>query len=127
MLNTFDILSTIDMLDHQHLDIRTVTLGMNLLDCAHPSLDECARRVYDKICRLGAELLPVCRGIETELGIPIVNKRISVTPVAMVAQACEGEDYTPIAAAMDRAARECGVNFIGGFSALVQKLSLIHI
>ena len=121
MLNTFDILQTIDMLDHQHLDIRTVTMGINLLDCSHPDVDECARRVYDKICRCAKELLPVCCGIETELGIPIVNKRISVTPIAMVAQACNTLDYTPIAKALDRAAKECGVNFIGGFSALVHK------
>ncbi len=121
MLNTFDILQTIDMLDHQHLDIRTVTMGINLLDCAHPDAGECARRVYDKICRMAENLLPVCRGIEAELGIPIVNKRISVTPISMVAQSCETEDYTPVAAAMDRAAKDCGVDFIGGFSALVQK------
>ncbi len=121
MLNTFDILQTIDMLDHQHLDIRTVTLGINLLDCAHSQIDTCARRVYDKICRSAQNLLPVCEGIEDELGIPIVNKRISVTPIAMVAQASDAEDYTPVAAALDRAAKTCGVNFIGGFSALVQK------
>jgi uncharacterized protein (UPF0210 family) len=121
MLNTFDILQTIDMLDNQHLDIRTVTMGINLLDCAHPDIDRCARRVYDKICRMAKELLPAAQSIEAELGIPIVNKRISVTPIAMVAQACEGEDYTPIAVALDKAAKECGVDFIGGFSALVQK------
>jgi hypothetical protein len=121
MLNTFDILQTIDMLDNQHLDIRTVTMGINLLDCAHPDMDRCARRVYDKICRMAKDLLPAAQSIEAELGIPIVNKRISVTPIAMVAQACEGEDYTPIAVALDKAAKECGVDFIGGFSALVQK------
>ena len=121
MLNTFDILQTLDMLDNQHLDIRTITLGINLLDCAHPDIGECARRVYDKICRQARDLVPVAEGIEAELGIPIVNKRISVTPIAMVAQASAAEDYTPIAKAMDKAARDCGVNFIGGFSALVQK------
>ena len=121
MLNTFDILQTIDMLQSQHLDIRTVTMGVNLLDCAHPDIDTCARRVYDKICRQAARLLPVCQGIEAELGIPIVNKRISVTPIAMVAQASGAADYTPVAKAMDRAAKTCGVDFIGGFSALVQK------
>ena len=121
MLNTFDILSTIDMLDHQHLDIRTVTMGINLMDCAHPDIDECAARVYEKITRLAGNLLPVCQGIERELGIPIVNKRISVTPIAMVAQASDAIDYTPVAVALDRAAKACGVNFIGGFSALVQK------
>ena len=121
MLNTFDILQTLDMLDNQHLDIRTITLGINLLDCAHPDIDECARRVYDKICRQARDLVRVAEGIEAELGIPIVNKRISVTPIAMVAQASDAEDYTPVAKAMDKAARDCGVNFIGGFSALVHK------
>ena len=120
-LDTKDILLTLDMLDRQHLDIRTVTLGVNLLDCAHPDIDTCAQRVYDKICRRAEKLLPVTQGIESELGIPIVNKRISVTPIAMVAQASEAEDYTPVAAAMDKAAKTCGVDFIGGFSALVQK------
>ncbi len=121
MLNSYDILQTLDMLDNQHLDIRTITLGINLLDCAHPDIDACAQRVYDKICRQAKQLVPVAEGIEAELGIPIVNKRISVTPIALVAQASEAEDYSPIAKAMDRAARDCGVNFIGGFSALVQK------
>ena len=121
MINPFDILQTIDMLDNQHLDIRTVTMGINLLDCADPSIDRCAQKVYDKICRLAEDLLPVTAGIESELGIPIVNKRISVTPIAMVAQASDALDYTPVAIALDRAAAACGVDFIGGFSALVQK------
>ena len=121
MLNAFDILQTIDMLDNQHLDIRTVTMGINLLDCADSDIDRCAAKVYDKICATAGQLVGTCCGIESELGIPIVNKRISVTPIALVAQSCEAEDYTPIALALDRAAKECGVNFIGGFSALVQK------
>ena len=121
MLNTYDILQTLDMLDNQHLDIRTITLGINLLDCAHPDVDECARRVYDKICRMAKDLVPTAQKIEGELGIPIVNKRISVTPIAMVAQASEAEDYTPVAKALDKAAKTCGVDFIGGFSALVHK------
>ena len=121
MLNTYDILQTLDMLDNQHLDIRTITLGINLLDCAHPDIDECARRVYDKICRMAKDLVPTAQKIEGELGIPIVNKRISVTPIAMVAQASDAEDYTPVAKALDKAAKTCGVDFIGGFSALVHK------
>ena len=121
MLNTYDILQTLDMLENQHLDIRTITLGINLLDCAHPDIDECARRVYDKICRMAQNLVPTAQKIEGELGIPIVNKRISVTPIAMVAQASETEDYTPVAKALDKAAKTCGVDFIGGFSALVHK------
>ncbi len=121
MLNTYDILQTLDMLDNQHLDIRTITMGINLLDCAHPDIDICATRVYDKICSMAEKLVPTAQGIEAELGIPIVNKRISVTPIAMVAQASEGEDYTPLAMAMDKAGKTCGVDFIGGFSALVHK------
>ncbi len=117
MLNQSDILQTLDMIDHQHLDIRTVTMGISLRGCAHPDIDECARRVYDKICRRAERLVAT----ESEYGIPIVNKRISVTPIAMVAESCESADYARIARAMDAAARACGVNFIGGYSALVHK------
>ena len=121
MLNQSDILQTLDMIDHQHLDIRTVTMGISLRDCAHPDIDECARRVYDKICRRAERLVATGEAIESEYGIPIVNKRISVTPIAMVAESCESADYARLARALDAAARECGVNFIGGYSALVHK------
>ncbi len=121
MLNQSDILQTLDMIDHQHLDIRTVTMGISLRGCAHPDIDECARRVYDKICRRAERLVATGEAIESEYGIPIVNKRISVTPIAMVAESCESADYARIARAMDAAARACGVNFIGGYSALVHK------
>ena len=121
MLNHSDIMSTIDMIDHQHLDIRTITMGISLLDCADPDSKACARKIYDKICRSAEGLVPTGCRIERELGIPIVNKRISVTPMALVAGACETEDFVPFAAAMDRAAHACGVDFIGGFSALVHK------
>ena len=121
MLNHSDIMSTIDMIDHQHLDIRTITMGISLLDCADSDPAVCARKIYDKICRKAENLVPTGQAIERELGIPIVNKRISVTPMALVAGACETEDFVPFAMAMDRAAKACGVNFIGGFSALVQK------
>lgn len=121
MLNFNDIMSTIDMIDHQHLDIRTITMGISLLDCADSDAKVCARKIYDKICRRAENLVPTGCAIERELGIPIVNKRISVTPMAMVAGACETEDFVPFAVAMDNAAKTCGVNFIGGFSALVQK------
>ena len=121
MLNRNDILSTLDMIDHQHLDIRTVTLGLSLLDCADPDPKACARKVYDKICRYAAPLPAACAAMEKELGIPIVNKRISVTPISLVGAASETEDFTPFARAMDEAARTVGVDFIGGFSALVQK------
>ncbi len=121
MLNHHDILQTIDMIDHQHLDIRTVTMGISLRDCAHSNPEICAQKIYDKITRSAERLVPTAEAIERELGIPIVNKRISVTPIALVAEACETEDYVPFAAALDRAAKTCGVNFIGGFSALVHK------
>ncbi len=121
MLNQSDILQTLDMIANRHLDIRTITMGISLRDCCHPDIRVCADRIYDKICRLAAELCRTGRDIETEYGIPIVNKRISVTPIALVGESCDAEDYTPLAAALDRAAETCGVNFIGGFSALVHK------
>ncbi|MBR2668072.1 MAG: PFL family protein [Oscillospiraceae bacterium] len=121
MINTHEILDTIHMIDQEHLDIRTITMGVSLLDCAHPDPKEACRRIYDRICQRAERLVPVGEAIEMEYGIPIVNKRISVTPIALVAGCSETEDYTPFAEAMDRAADACGVNFIGGFSALVHK------
>lgn len=121
MLNHSDIMSTVDMIDHQHLDIRTITMGISLLDCADPNPEACAQKIHDKICRQAEHLVQTGCQIERELGIPIVNKRISVTPIALVAAACETEDFVPFARAMDRAAKTCGVDFIGGFSALVHK------
>ena len=121
MLKHSDIMSTVDMIDHQHLDIRTITMGISLFDCADPDPAACARKIYDKICRLAKDLVPTGCAIERELGIPIVNKRISVTPISLVAGACETEDFVPFAKALDRAAKTCGVDFIGGFSALVHK------
>ena len=121
MLSQKDILSTIEMIDQQHLDIRTVTMGISLLGCADESVTKSCDKIYDTICRKAGRLVKVCEEIETEFGIPIVNKRISVTPIALVAAASDGEDDVPFAYALDRAAKECGVNFIGGFSALVQK------
>ena len=114
-------METVNMISQQHLDIRTITMGITLLDCADPNPQAAAGKIYDKICRCAQNLVPTGQRIEKELGIPIVNKRISVTPMALVAGASETEDYVPFAIAMDRAARECGVDFIGGFSALVQK------
>ena len=121
MLKHSDIMSTVDMIDHQHLDIRTITMGISLLDCADPDGAACAQKIYDKICRLAEHLVPTGCAIERELGIPIVNKRISVTPISLVAGACETDDFVPFAKALDRAAKTCGVDFIGGFSALVHK------
>ena len=121
MLDQKDILSTLDMIDNQHLDIRTITMGISLLDCADVDLSACCKKIYDKITRCAKDLVRVGREIEAEFGIPIVNKRISVTPISLVAAACRTESYVEIARTLDAAAKKCGVNFIGGFSALVQK------
>ena len=121
MLNHSDILQTRDMIDKRHLDIRTITMGISLLDCADADVDVCARKIYDKITRKAEHLVKVGQDIEWEFGIPIVNKRISVTPISIVGGSCRTDSYVPLAIAMDKAAKECGVNFIGGFSALVQK------
>ena len=121
MLNQSDILQTLDMIDQQHLDIRTVTMGISLRGCADPDIRACARKIYDQICRKAQNLVATGCAIESEYGIPIVNKRISVTPVSLVAESCQSADYAILARALDRAAKECGVNFIGGYSALVHK------
>ena len=121
MLNQKSILETIEMIDKQHLDIRTITMGISLRDCAHPEVKACCGKIYDKICSKAEKLVATGEAIEREFGIPIVNKRISVTPMAMVAESCDTADYVPFALTMDRAAKTCGVNFIGGYSALVQK------
>ena len=121
MLNQSDVLQTLDMIDKRHLDIRTITMGINLLDCADTDVDRCAEKIYEKITRKAENLVKVGQDIEWEFGIPIVNKRISVTPIALVGNACKSDSLVPLAIAMDRAAKEVGVNFIGGFSALVQK------
>lgn len=121
MLNKREIFETQHMIDNEHLDIRTITMGISLRDCAHPDVKAATGKIYDKITHCAEKLVSVGEDIEREMGIPIVNKRISVSPMAMIAEASETEDYVPFAVAMDRAAKECGVNFIGGFSALVQK------
>ena len=121
MLNISDIMQTVNMIDHQHLDIRTITLGISLYDCASSDIRKCARKIHDKICRKAENLVRVGCEIENEYGIPIVNKRISVTPIAEIAASCESDDYSVIGHALNDAAKECGVNFIGGFSALVHK------
>ncbi|MEA4888096.1 MAG: PFL family protein [Clostridiaceae bacterium] len=121
MFNEFDILETIRMFQEQHLDVRTITLGISLFDCATSSSAETCRRIYDKICRKAANLVRVGEQISAEYGIPIIHKRISVTPVSLIAAAGETADYTCYARALDQAAKTVGVNFIGGFSALVQK------
>ena len=121
MLNQHEIMQTIQMIDQQHLDVRTITMGISLLSCAHSDIKAACDKVYDKITRSAEHLVATGEAIEREFGIPIVNKRISVTPIALVGAACDAKNYAPFAAAMDRAAKATGVNFIGGFSALVQK------
>ena len=115
MLNFNDILYTQDLIDKRHLDIRTITMGISLLDCTDTDVKACARKIYDKICKRAENLVKVGQDIEWEFGIPIVNKRISVTPIGIVGNSCEADSYVPLAIAMDEAAKTCGVNFIGGF------------
>ena len=121
LINSSEILQTIEMIDQQHLDVRTVTMGISLLDCADSDMDACCRKVYEKICRKAEKLVETGCAIEREFGIPIVNKRVSVSPISLVAAACREEDYTPLALTLDKAAKAVGVNFIGGFSALAHK------
>ena len=121
MLSKKNVLETLDMIDNQHLDIRTITMGISLLDCSDVDVEKCCEKIYRKITRCAKDLVKVGEEIEREFGIPIVNKRISVTPISLVAAACEADSYVEIAKTLDAAAKTCGVNFIGGFSALVQK------
>ena len=121
MINQHEIMQTIQMIDQQHLDVRTITMGISLLSCAHSDVNIACTKVYDKITKYAENLVATGEAIEKEFGIPIVNKRISVTPMALVAAAAETADYVPFAHALDRAAKTTGVNFIGGYSALVQK------
>jgi uncharacterized protein (UPF0210 family) len=116
-----EILETIRMVQMENLDIRTITMGISLRDCSHPDIKVASQKAYDKICRLAGRLVPVGEEIEHEYGIPIINKRVSVTPAALVVESSETEDYTPFAIALDKAAKEVGVNFLGGYSALVHK------
>ena len=121
MFQPREILQTVEMIDHQHLDIRTITMGISLLDCADPDMGNCCEKIYRKITSSAKNLVKTGEEIEAEYGIPIINKRISVTPISLVAAATKEEDYTPLALALEQAAQEVGVNFIGGFSALVHK------
>jgi len=121
MLTEYEILETINMFQEQHLDVRTITMGISLMDCSSSSAEETCRRIYDKICRRAEKLVKTGEDISREYQVPIINKRISVTPISIVAASSGATDYVCFAKAMDRAAKTCGVNFIGGFSALVQK------
>ena len=121
MFNIKEILETVKMVDQENLDIRTITMGISLRDCCDSDAKKCCEKIYDKITRRAEKLVRVGEDIELQYGIPIINKRISVTPISMVAESSDATDYVLFAKALDRAAETTGVNFIGGFSALVQK------
>jgi uncharacterized protein (UPF0210 family) len=121
LFSSSEVLETIRMVQAENLDIRTVTLGISLRDCATSDLNTTCHRIYDKVRRKAERLVPVAEEIEARFGIPIVNKRIAVTPISLVGEPSGAEDYLPLAETLDRAAAEVGVNFVGGFSALVHK------
>ncbi|MBP2654366.1 MAG: hypothetical protein H6Q73_1935 [Firmicutes bacterium] len=121
MLSVQDILETNRMIEENKLDVRTITMGISLRDCAHPEVKTFCNNIYDKITRTAEHLVATGEDIEAEYGIPIINKRISVTPIAIAAESCRTDSFLPVAEAMDAAAKAVGVNFIGGFSALVEK------
>ncbi|HOV65298.1 MAG TPA: DUF711 family protein, partial [Spirochaetia bacterium] len=121
MFTPFEIKETVDMFMREHLDIRAITLGISLLDCCTGSGDSTRARIYEKITRVAHDLVKTGNEIENEFGIPIINKRISVTPIAMVAESSGDRNYTPYAEVLDKAGKEVGIDFIGGFSALVHK------
>ena len=123
MLNMFEVIETNNMIEHEKLDVRTITMGISLLDCCDANLDELNRKIYEKITSYAKDLVKTGEEIARDFGVPIVNKRISVTPIALVGGcACKTpEDFVTIAKTLDRVAKEVGVNFIGGYSALVSK------
>nr|WP_314565066.1 PFL family protein [uncultured Campylobacter sp.] len=116
-----NVTETIAMIEEQNFDIRTITMGISLLDCIDPDIDKAAEKIYAKITDKARDLVKVGNEISAELGIPIVNKRVCVTPIAIIGAATDTADYVPLAKAMDEAAQKVGIDFIGGFSALVQK------
>jgi len=121
MINIQNIMETINMIEKEKLDIRTITMGISLLDCCDSDGAKSRMKIYEKITRYAENLVKVGEDIETEYGIPIINKRISVTPIALIAQSCGDNNYSDFAKILDKAADTVGINFIGGFSALVQK------
>ncbi|HUS88166.1 MAG TPA: DUF711 family protein, partial [Desulfosporosinus sp.] len=116
-----EIQQTIKMIHEENLDIRTITMGISLLDCGSEDINRLEQKIYDKVVKNAGLLVSVGERISAHYGIPIINKRVSVTPIGIVAANMNTEEMVRIAKALDRAAREVGVNFIGGFSALVQK------
>ena len=123
MINIYEVLETNDMIEKENLDVRTITLGISLLNCIDSDLDKLNEKIYNRITSVAKELVPTGKAIEKEFGIPVVNKRISVTPAALIgASACKtAEDFVTIAKTLDKAAKATRVNFIGGYSALVSK------
>ncbi|MEE0981375.1 MAG: PFL family protein, partial [Acutalibacteraceae bacterium] len=123
MTNIFEVRETNKMIEENNLDVRTITMGISLLDCCSDSVEKTCENIYNKITTKAKDLVKVGKEIELDFGIPIVNKRVSVTPIALVGASCckKIDDYVEIAKALDRAADTIGVNFIGGFSALVSK------
>ena len=116
-----EVAETLSMVSQQNLDLRTITMGVSLFGCADEDMGRMCTKVYDRITKTAERLVPTAEQLEREYGIPIANKRVSVTPIAQIAAACDDEDLTPIAQAMNRAAETLGIDFMGGFSALVQK------
>ena len=127
MINFYEVNETQQMIEHENLDVRTITLGISLLDCIDSNLDKLNQKVYEKITTVAKDLVATGNQIEQEYGIPIVNKRISITPISLIGgSACKKpEDFVEIAKTLDRAAKEVGVNFIGGYSALVSKAKVM--
>ncbi|RRJ65839.1 PFL family protein [Paenibacillus oralis] len=121
MISRVEVQETNSMIREMNLDVRTITMGISLMDCAHEDMGVFNRKIYDKITRLAEKLVKTGEDLEKQFGVPIVNKRISVTPVSIAAGGLKTHTYVPVAETLDKAAKEVGVNFIGGFSALVQK------
>ena len=121
MLNINDILETVNMIKQENLDIRTITMGISLLDCISDDQKRLETKIYDKITKCAKNLVSTANDLEATYGIPIINKRVSVTPISLVGANCDVDGYVRLANVLEKAANEVGINFIGGFGALVQK------
>lgn len=121
MLSRMEIVETNKMIKESNLDVRTITMGISLMDCADSDLTKFNQKIYDKITKKAENLVKTGEDIARQYGIPVVNKRISVTPISIAAAGCKADSYVSVAETLDRAAKEVGVNFIGGFSALIHK------
>ena len=121
MISGKEVIETLNMIEKENLDIRTITMGISLLDCASEDHKKSITKIYDKIMYLAKDLVKTGENISKEMGIPIINKRISVTPISIVAASSDAKSYVPYAKMLDKVAQDTGVDFIGGFSALVHK------